>query len=50
VKLKAKITIADHFAVMSDPRIDPTKRHKLIDILTIARKGGDMWGGQLGGN
>ncbi|PHJ57082.1 transposase [Nostoc linckia z18] len=36
MKLKAKITIADHFAVMSDPRIDRTKRHKLIDILTIA--------------
>jgi predicted transposase YbfD/YdcC len=36
VKLKPKITIADHFAVMSDPRIDRTKRHKLIDILTIA--------------
>ncbi len=36
MKLKPKITIADHFAVMSDPRIDRTKRHKLIDILTIA--------------
>jgi DDE_Tnp_1-associated len=36
VKLKPKITIADHFAQMSDPRIDRTKRHKLIDILTIA--------------
>ena len=36
VKLKPKITIADFFAQMSDPRIDRTKRHKLIDILTIA--------------
>lgn len=36
MKLKPKITIADHFALMSDPRIDRTKRHKLIDILTIA--------------
>ncbi|MBD2255847.1 ISAs1 family transposase [Nostoc parmelioides] len=36
MKLKPKITIADHFAVMSDPRIDRTKRHKLIDMLIIA--------------
>jgi predicted transposase YbfD/YdcC len=36
VKLKPKITIADHFAQMSDPRMDRTKRHNLIDILTIA--------------
>lgn len=36
MKLKPKISIADHFAQMSDPRIDRTKRHKLIDILTIA--------------
>lgn len=36
MKLKLKITIADHFAQMSDPRIDRTKRHNLIDILTIA--------------
>ncbi|WP_445632278.1 hypothetical protein [Nostoc sp. DSM 114167] len=32
MKLKPKITIADHFAQMSDPRIDRTKRHKLIDV------------------
>ncbi|MGJ5634898.1 ISAs1 family transposase [Nostoc sp. CALU 1950] len=47
MKLKPKITIADHFAVMSDPRIDRTKRHKLIDILTIALCavicGADSW-------
>jgi predicted transposase YbfD/YdcC len=36
VKLKPKITIADHFAVIEDPRIDRTKRHNLIDIMTIA--------------
>jgi hypothetical protein len=36
VKLKPKITITDHFAKMTDPRVDRTKRHKLIDILTIA--------------
>ncbi|WP_041555354.1 ISAs1 family transposase [Nostoc sp. PCC 7524] len=36
MKLKPKITIADHFVQMSDPRIDRTKLHKLIDILTIA--------------
>ncbi len=36
MKLKPKITIADHFLEMEDPRVDRTKRHKLIDILTIA--------------
>jgi len=36
VKLKPKITITDHFAQMTDPRIDRTLRHKLIDIVTIA--------------
>ena len=36
MKLKPKITIADHFLGIEDPRIDRTKRHKLIDILTIA--------------
>jgi hypothetical protein len=36
MKIKPKITIADHFSMMSDPRIERTKRHKLIDILTIA--------------
>ncbi len=47
MKLKPKITIADHFAVMEDPRIDRTKRHKLIDIITIAMCavicGADSW-------
>lgn len=47
MKLKPKVTIADHFAVMEDPRIDRTKRHKLIDIITIAMCavicGADSW-------
>ncbi len=36
MKLKPKLTIADHFAVVEDPRIERTKQHKLIDIITIA--------------
>jgi predicted transposase YbfD/YdcC len=28
--------ITDHFATLTDPRIDHTKRHQLIDLLTIA--------------
>ncbi|MBH8575808.1 ISAs1 family transposase [Nostocaceae cyanobacterium CENA369] len=36
MKLKPKITITDHFAQMEDPRVERTKRHKLIDILSIA--------------
>jgi hypothetical protein len=36
MKLKPKITIADHFAQMSDPRVERSRRHKLIDIITIA--------------
>ncbi|MBD2535112.1 hypothetical protein H6G97_39165 [Nostoc flagelliforme FACHB-838] len=32
MKLKPKITIADHFLGIEDPRIDRTKRHNLIDI------------------
>ena len=36
MKLKPKITIADHFAQMTDPRVERTKQHKLIDIITIA--------------
>ncbi|BAB77395.1 transposase (plasmid) [Nostoc sp. PCC 7120 = FACHB-418] len=47
MKLKPKITITDHFAQMEDPRVDRTKRHKLIDILTIALCavicGADSW-------
>jgi predicted transposase YbfD/YdcC len=36
VKLKPKITISDHFAELKDPRVERTKQHKLIDIVTIA--------------
>jgi predicted transposase YbfD/YdcC len=47
VKIKPKITIADHFAAMSDPRIERSKLHKLIDIITIAIcaviSGADTW-------
>ena len=31
-----KITITDHFSAIEDPRIDRSKHHKLIDIITIA--------------
>jgi predicted transposase YbfD/YdcC len=36
MKLKPKITIADYFAEIDDPRVERTKQHKLIDIITIA--------------
>jgi hypothetical protein len=36
MKLKPKRTIADHFASLEDPRLERTKQHKLIDIITIA--------------
>src|ERR1044072_3152358 len=29
-------TLLEHFSSIADPRIDRTKRHKLIDILVIA--------------
>ena len=29
-------SIAEYFAALDDPRIDRTKRHKLLDIVTIA--------------
>ncbi len=35
MKLRPKITVADHFSELEDPRIERTKRHKLIDIITI---------------
>ncbi|MDJ0692700.1 MAG: ISAs1 family transposase, partial [Xenococcaceae cyanobacterium MO_188.B32] len=35
MKLRPKITIADHFSDLEDPRIERSKRHKLIDIITI---------------
>lgn len=36
MKLKPKITIADHFDLITDPRIERTKLHDLKDIITIA--------------
>jgi predicted transposase YbfD/YdcC len=36
MKLPPKISIADHFQNVEDPRIERTKDHLLIDILTIA--------------
>ncbi len=35
MKLRPKITIAAHFSELRDPRIERTKLHKLIDIITI---------------
>ena len=32
----AKATILDHFAELDDPRVERTRRHKLVDILAIA--------------
>jgi predicted transposase YbfD/YdcC len=36
MKLRPKYKLVEHFAEIDDPRIERTKRHKLIDILTIA--------------
>ncbi|MEO1433493.1 MAG: ISAs1 family transposase [Cyanobacteria bacterium J06633_8] len=36
MKLKPKETIADYFMGIEDPRIERTKRHQLIDVITIA--------------
>ena len=41
-------SLTEHFGSLVDPRIDRTKRHKLIDILTIALCGASRRG-QLGG-
>ena len=32
----SKATILDHFAELEDPRVERTRRHKLVDILAIA--------------
>lgn len=49
MKVKPKIAIADHFASVEDPRVDRTKEHKLIDIITISIcaviSGADTWVG-----
>ena len=31
-----KTTILDHFADLDDPRVERTRRHKLVDIIAIA--------------
>ena len=47
MKVKPKITIADHFCDLEDPRIEQTKHHQLIDIITISIcaviGGADTW-------
>ena len=47
MRLKPKITIADHFGEMEDPRVEWSIQHKLIDIITIAISsvicGADTW-------
>jgi len=49
MKLKPQITILDYFAELEDPRVDRTKEHLLIDIITIAICavicGADTWVG-----
>lgn len=49
MKLEPKGKLSDHFREIEDPRIERTKRHKLIDILTIAILavicGADSWVG-----
>ena len=36
MKKKSKESIAEHFEAVEDPRIERSKEHLLIDILTIA--------------
>ncbi|PSB13800.1 ISAs1 family transposase [Phormidesmis priestleyi ULC007] len=49
MKLKSKGKLCEHFGEIEDPRIERSKRHKLIDILTIAILavicGADSWVG-----
>ena len=46
-------SLTEHFGSLVDPRIDRTKRHKLIDILVIALcgtiAGADSWVDVRGG-
>ena len=35
MKLKPKTTISEHFSAIKDPRLERTKLHQLIDIITI---------------
>ena len=41
-------SITSYFASLEDPRSDHTRRHKLIDIMTIAILWCHLWSGQLG--
>jgi hypothetical protein len=47
MKLKPKTKLVEHFSELEDPRIERTKRHKLIDIVTITLLGvicgADSW-------
>jgi predicted transposase YbfD/YdcC len=47
VKLKSKTTIEEHFSEIKDPRLERTKLHQLIDIITITIcaviSGADSW-------
>ena len=36
MKLRQKYSIAEHFKTVEDPRIERSKAHLLVDILTIA--------------
>ena len=33
---RPKATIRDHFTDLDDPRVERTRRHKLVDILAIS--------------
>ncbi len=41
------LSLSTHFAALDDPRVERTKRHRLLDILTIALCavicGADTW-------
>ena len=47
MRLKPKITISDHFLDLEDPRIERTKPHQLMDIITLSISavicGADTW-------
>jgi hypothetical protein len=36
VEQDTAISIGEHFSELEDPRVDPTKRHQLLDIVIIA--------------
>ena len=40
---RPKATILDHFADLDDPRVERTRRHKLVDIIAIAICAADSW-------